>query len=292
MINMEKMEKLVKVALEYGRDYSTLQEIKGIQGGSINEAYYVKTKDAQYFMKHHPNSPRGFFKSEATGLRLIKESNTALVPSYLSYSDQPNNSFLLLEWIEGTRTDQTETLLGQKLAELHRVTGPNHGFNNDTYIGTLEQPNKLKANWLEYYREYRLQSHIKYGTDKGLIKGDRLKRLNKLLEKLDQWVPTFIEPSYLHGDLYSGNWIVGPAGQPYLVDPSFLYGDRHFEMAFTHLFEGFSQEFYDAYEEAYPLRPDFADVKPLYQLYYLIIHLNLFGEQYGKQIDNILDRYV
>lgn len=292
MVNMEKMERLVKVALEYGRDYSTLQEIKGIQGGSINEAYYVRTKNAEYFMKHHPNSPSGFFKSEATGLRLIKESNTALVPNYLSYSDQPNKSFLLLEWIEGVSNDRTEALLGQNLAKLHQVTGPNHGFKNDTYIGTLKQPNKLKANWLKYYREYRLQSHIKYGADKGIITGERLKRLNQLMDKLDQWIPTFIEPSYLHGDLYSGNWIVGPAGQPYLVDPSFLYGDRHFEMAYTHLFKGFSDEFYAAYEEVYPLRPDFADVVPLYQLYYLIIHLIIFGEMYGEQVDNILKKYV
>lgn len=292
MGKMAKVEELVKIALEYGRDYSPLQHIKNIQGGSINEAYYVKTKNAEYFMKHHADSPKGFFKSEATGLRLIKESNTALVPNFLSYSDQPNNAFLLLEWIEGTPTEQTETLLGQKLAQLHQVRGPNHGFKNDTYIGILKQPNKLKASWLEYYREYRLRSQIQYGADKGLIEGERLTKFNKLLDQLDNWIPTFIEPSYLHGDLYSGNWIVGPAGQPYLVDPSFLYGDRHFEMAYTQLFEGFSDQFYDAYEEVYPLRPDFDDIKPLYQLYYLIIHLNIFGEMYGKQVDNILKRYV
>lgn len=292
MANIEKMEGIAKIALEYGRDYSPLKVVKPIQGGSINEAYYIETNDAQYFMKHQPDSPPGFFKSEATGLRLIKESNTVLVPNFLSYSDHAAESFLLLEWIEGEETDTTEIQLAQKIAELHKVVGPNHGFKTDTYIGILEQPNELKANWLEYYRDFRLQTQIKYGADQGFIKGERLKKLNKLLDKLDQWIPSFIEPSYLHGDLYAGNWIVGPAGQPYLVDPSFLYGDRHFEIAFTHLFPGFSKKFYDAYEEAYPLRPDFADVKPLYQLYYLIIHLNMFGEPYGKRIDEILDKYV
>lgn len=292
MDNIEKMERIAKIALEYGRDYSLLQTVKPIQGGSINEAYYIRTKDAQYFMKHQPNSPKGFFQSEATGLRLIKESNTALVPNFLSYSDQTDQSFLLLEWIEGEATERTEVQLAQNLAKLHQVTGPNHGFARDTYIGILEQPNELKANWLEYYRQYRLQSQIKYGADNNIIKDERLKKLNQLLDQLDKWIPTYIEPSYLHGDLYAGNWIVGPAGQPYLVDPSFLYGDRHFEIAFTHLFPGFSEQFYDAYEEAYPLRPDFSDVKPLYQLYYLIIHFNMFGEPYGKEIDKILNKYV
>lgn len=172
------------------------------------------------------------------------------------------------------------------------MTGPNHGFQNDTYIGLLPQPNGLKPNWLEYYREYRLQSQIKYGSDKGVIQGKRLQKLNSLLERLDKWIPAFIEPSYLHGDLYAGNWIVGPAGQPYLVDPSFLYGDRHLDMAFTELFGGFSKEFYDAYEAVNPLRPDFDDIKPLYKLYYLIVHLNMFGESYGNDVDLILNKYV
>lgn len=286
------MDRMAKIALEYGRDYSQLQTIKKIQGGSINEAYYVKTENAEYFMKHHPNSPRGFFKSEATGLRLIKETNTIPVPNFLSYSDQPGESFLLLEWIEGTLGKQTEIQLGQKLAQLHQCTGPMHGFQNDTYIGILEQPNTLKANWLEYYRDYRLQTQIKYGVDKELIRGERLKQLQHLLDKLDKWIPAFVEPSYLHGDLYAGNWIVGPAGQPYLVDPSFLYGDRHFEVAYTYLFGGFSEQFYGAYNEVYPVESNFEEIKPLYQLYYLIIHLNMFGETYGEQIDSILKRYV
>ena len=76
------------------------------------------------------------------------------------------------------------------------------------------------------------------------------------------------------------------------MDPSFLYGDRRFEIAYTELFGGFPQAFYDAYKEAYPLREDFDEIKPLYQLYYLLAHLNLFGETYGASVDEILNRYV
>lgn len=286
------MERLAKIALENGRDYSGLQTIKKIKGGSINEAYYVQTIDAEFFMKFHANSPKDFFKSEATGLRIIKETGTISVPNYLSYSDQPGKAFLLLDWIEGAKTDKTEVILGQKLAELHRCFGRMHGFKNDTYIGLLPQPNELNANWLEYFRTFRLGSQLEQGIQKGLIDGTRRKRMELLMERLNEWVPSFVEPSHLHGDLYAGNWIVGPGGEPYIVDPSFLYGDRHFEIAYTELFGGFSNKFYEAYEESYPLRKDYEDVKPIYQLYYLIAHLNLFGETYGKDIDNILNRYV
>ncbi|MFD2130644.1 fructosamine kinase family protein [Pseudogracilibacillus auburnensis] len=291
-MRMDNMEQLAKIALENGRDYSGLQTIKKIKGGSINEAFYVRTEDAEFFMKFHANSPKSFFKNEATGLRLIKETDTISVPNYLSYSDQPGNAFLLLEWIEGKKSDETEEILGQKLAELHQSFGRMHGFQTDTYIGLLPQPNELNANWLDYYRKKRLGSQMEQGIEKGLIKDKRRKQLEQLSERLDEWVPSFVEPSHLHGDLYIGNWIVGPGGEPYLVDPSFLYGDRHFEIAYTELFGGFPSKFYESYHESYPLRKDYEDVKPIYQLYYLLAHLNLFGESYGESIDTILDRYV
>lgn len=167
-----------------------------------------------------------------------------------------------------------------------------HGFQNDTYIGLLPQPNELLANWLEYYRDYRLGSQINQGIERGVITGKRREKLERLMDRLDEWIPSFVEPSYLHGDLYGGNWIIGPGGEPFIVDPSFLYGDRHFEIAFTEVFGGFSQKFYDAYNEVFPLRPDYEDIKQIYQLYYLLAHLNLFGETFGSRVDGILDYYI
>lgn len=292
MDNMENMIKLAQIALENGRDYSGIQTMKRISGGSINEAFYVQTVDAEFFMKFHANSPQGFFKSEATGLRLIKETHTISVPNYLSYSDQSGKAFLMLDWIEGKKNNQTEEILGQKLAKLHHCFGRMHGFDSDSYIGLLPQPNELNANWLEYYRDNRLANQVKIGVEKGIIHSKRHEQLDVLLQRLDKWVPSFVEPSHLHGDLYSGNWIVGPGGEPYIVDPSFLYGDRHFEIAYTELFGGLPTKFYQAYQESYPLRADYEDIKPIYQLYYLLAHLNLFGESYGENIDIILDKYV
>src|SRR5690606_22711567 len=154
-------------------DYSGIETIKKIQGGSINEAFYVRTVDAEFFMKVHGNSPKGFVKSEAIGLRLIKETGTISLPNYLSYSDQPGNAFLLLEWIEGKKSDRTEEILGFKLAELHKCYGRMHGFETDTYIGLVSQPNELKPNWLEYFRGLRLGTPLHHGIDKGFIHNKR-----------------------------------------------------------------------------------------------------------------------
>lgn len=286
------IETMTKIGLENGRDNSKLLAVKKITGGSINEAYYVKTEQGEYFMKHHANSGKGFFKSEAIGLRIIKETDTISVPNYLSYSDSPGEAFLLMEWIEGVKSPDTEIKLGRNLAKLHQNFGSMHGFGNSTYIGILNQPNALRPNWLAYFGEYRLGHHVKDAINKGILTGARKTKFLKLLDQLDKWIPTFVEPSFLHGDLYGGNWLVGRAGEPYLVDPSFFYGDRHLELAFTELFGGFTKEFYDSYKETFPLNENYEEIKPIYQLYYLLVHLIMFGEVYGKQIDDILNRYV
>lgn len=283
---------MTRIALENGRDSSKLIEVKPIAGGSINDAFYVRTEAAEYFMKHHPHSQKGFFKSEAIGLRLIKETGTISVPNYFSYSDSKGEAFLLMEWVSGEKTEKTDELLGRNLAKLHQNFGPMHGFDNDTYIGILDQPNKLNPNWLEYFRECRLSFHAKQAVNKGVLNGLRKEKMLKLIDQLDKWIPSFIEPSYLHGDLYNGNWLVGNAGEPFLVDPSFFYGDRHLEIAFTEVFGGFSKEFYDSYKEFFPLRDDYEEIKKIYQLYYLLAHLIMFGEEYGKKMDDILNYYV
>jgi fructosamine-3-kinase len=96
----------------------------------------------------------------------------------------------------------------------------------------------------------------------------------RLIESLERWVPASSEPSLLHGDLWHGNWLASDRGEPYLIDPAVCYGDREYEMAFTELFGGFSSRFYAAYEEAYPLPSGYEERRPLYQLYYLLVHLS------------------
>src|SRR5699024_12817049 len=99
---------------------------------------------------------------------------------------------------------------------------------------------------------------------------EHLYKLETLLSKLNKCIPRSVEPSYLRGDLYSGNWIGGPGGEPFIVDPSILYGDRHFEMAYTALFGGFPENFYKAYDEVLPLREDYADITQIDQRDYLL----------------------
>ncbi len=271
-----------------------IKVIQPVSGGDINEAYYVKTHEAQYFVKLNRTKDLTFFEFEAKGLQEIARTNTIRVPAvYHVLEDEATRiPMLWLEWIEGRKHEQTDDELGTQLAFMHLSEGKKYGWQGVSYIGRLEQNSEWTDDWLTYYRDFRLLEQVKIGERLGVIKKERLNKLTKLIERLDEWIPKKPVISLLHGDLWGGNWIVGQGGHPYLIDPSVLYGDHEMELAFTELFGGFSHRFYASYEQVFPLSPEYDERKSLYQLYYLLVHLNMFGESYGGSVDRILRKYV
>jgi fructosamine-3-kinase len=75
------------------------------------------------------------------------------------------------------------------------------------------------------------------------------------------------------------------------VDPATYRGHREVDLAMSELFGGFGADFYAAYEEAWPLRPGYRqERRGVYQLYYLLVHVNLFGGGYVAQTAEALRR--
>lgn len=210
-----------------------------------------------------------------------------------SHESHSTAGYILMEWLEGEATVDTEEQLGQGLAHLHfSLSKHGYGLTSDNYIGTLPQPNGWREDWVTFLRDQRLGFQANLAEKQGMLRGKRKDNLYRLLINLEKWIPHQPGPSMLHGDLWGGNWMTGPKGAPYLIDPAVFYGDREFEIAFTELFGGYSSRFYDAYREISPLSPEYEERKHIYQLYYLLVHLNLFGESYGSSIDRVLSRYV
>nr|WP_241236445.1 fructosamine kinase family protein [Brevibacillus marinus] len=288
------MRQQLEQVLQTLGDRSPIQEIRPVAGGDINRVYCVQTAGRKYCVKWNEKLPPGFFAKEAEGLERIRQSGAIAVPHvYAVQEDLPERAGLLvLEWVEGAKTAATDEQLGRGVAALHQTAGPAFGWESDTYIGTLPQPNRWYRQWSDYYRECRLLPQLELGKRLGRMSGQRGRRLEKVIGQLEQWLPKQALPSLLHGDLWSGNWLVGPAGRPYLIDPSVCYGHDEFELAFTELFGGFSERFYRSYREVRPVSAEYAERKPLYQLFYLLVHLNLFGEAYGPAVDRILQRYA
>ena len=84
----------------------------------------------------------------------------------------------------------------------------------------------------------------------------------------------------------------GPGGNPYVFDPAVYYGHREMELAFTRLFGGFDLEFYHAYHEAFPLESGFEERMDIYNLYPLLVHVNLFGLSYLSGVERTIRHFV
>ncbi len=288
------MQQLFKKTLRQIDAYDTVHTTRSLTGGDINEAYYVQSKNREFFVKLNRSVDPAFFDFEKRGLEKIGNTGTLHVPEvYGVYTDEQENiPMLWMEWIAGEKKESTEDWLGERLAAMHRTEGKAFGLDEKSFIGKLEQDNQLVDNWVSYYRDYRLRGQLKIGVNRKTIKGKRKEMLMALMEQIDRWIPEAPTPSLLHGDLWGGNWMIGKEGNPYLIDPSILYGDHELDIAFTELFGGFSQRFYDSYTSVFPLSDTYNDKKELYQLYYLLVHLNMFGESYGSSVDRILKRYT
>ncbi|SFI98772.1 fructosamine kinase family protein [Thermoflavimicrobium dichotomicum] len=288
------MRNLLTQSLKQLGDTSSIIHLQTIHGGCINQAYYVQTEKREYFIKANEKVSPDFFKKEVTGLRILQQSRTVNVPEIFGefYFEQEQAAMLLMEWIQGDKSEKTEVWLGHQLALLHQTTEKAFGLDEDNYLGSLPQINGWDTNWVSFYRDKRLKVQLELGIQRKRITGQRLKKLEKLMANLSQWLPKNPSPSLIHGDLWSGNWLVGPHGKPYLIDPAVYYAHHEIELAFTELYGGFSERLYQAYQNIQPLPLDYQDRKPLYQLYYLLVHLNLFGEGYGQSVDQILHRYV
>jgi fructosamine-3-kinase len=161
----------------------------------------------------------------------------------------------------------------------HRRPGPRFGWPRDNYIGATPQANAWCDDWAEFWRERRLRPQLEQARSKGFDLGKIA--LEDLLIKHQP------EPALLHGDLWSGNAGFTAEG-PVVFDPAVYYGDREADLAMTELFGGFPREFYDAYNEAWPLEAGYAQRKHLYNLYHLLNHLNLFGGGYLGQVSSTL----
>jgi fructosamine-3-kinase len=275
---------------------ANVQDYTDVGGGSINQTACVTVLGTRCFIKWNEDAPPYFFLREAQGLELLRSTQTIRIPHIVAQHEATPDTpaYLMLEWLEPSmrRSNAFSEQFGQALAQLHRHTRPEFGLEYDNYIGTLKQINAPREEWVAFYRDCRLMPQIMLAQLKGLMPPDRLNMLMNLMDVLEIFIPEDDVASLLHGDLWGGNYLVLANDTPVLIDPAVYYGNREVELAMTELFGGFSPRFHAAYREAYPLLPDYEHRRALYQLYPLLVHLNLFGESYGAQVEAICQRYV
>lgn len=269
---------------------SAVRAAKSLGGGDINDAFAVTLEDGSaVFVKTHPNAPPGMFGAEAHGLQWLEETKTLRIPRVLAVSDE-HPAHLALELLEpGRRRPDFDEDLGRSLAAMHAYGAPHFGLGRDNYIGRLPQSNEAADDWASFYWAKRLEPQLKLAWDHGRLDGPTRSKLESLRRVLADRVGPAEPPSRLHGDLWGGNLHVDGAGRPCLIDPAVYGGHREVDLAMMQLFGGFTGRVFAAYEEAWPLADGAQQRVPLYQLYPLLVHVNLFGSAYVGSVRRALD---
>jgi protein-ribulosamine 3-kinase len=281
----------IRVNLE--RSGLTLSDFSFVGGGCINHGGKIVTAKGAFFLKWNDSKKYpAMFKTESTGLELLGSARAIRIPKAILTSDDGQYQFLLLEYINSAkRSEKFWTEFGSSLARLHQSGSRTFGLEHENYIGSLKQANDQTASWVEFFVQSRLSPQVKLGRDKGLIDQKTLREFDSLYKRLPDLVPEE-KPSLLHGDLWSGNLMTDEKGSPCLIDPAVYYGHREVDLAMTQLFGGFDNSFLEAYCDVYPLLGGFTERFELYNLYPILVHVNLFGKSYLPQLVSSLRTFV
>lgn len=264
-----------------------------VSGGSINKAYRLETQQGAYFLKLNDGpQAAAMMAADAYGLQLLGRAGPLSVPKVIAQATVQGDSYLLLAFIEeGRATPAFWQAFGEGLAELHRQTASAFGLDRDNFIGSLPQRNHQHQEWADFYREERLRPQVQMALEQGLLWPGAAAQFDCLYAQLPHLCPEE-PPALTHGDLWSGNFLVAKDGAPVLIDPAVSYAHREMDLGMSLLFGGFAPAFYEAYEGTYPTAPGFRKRAGIYKLYYLLVHVNLFGRSYTGAVQDIVSKWA
>lgn len=269
-------------------DLNFLSE-KPLSGGDINDVFMLKCAEGNFVAKINKTDKfPNMFKAEAKGLSLLKSSKSFRIPEIVGTGNIENSSYLLMEYIPaGQPSHDFWKVFAVKLSSLHKSTNDSFGLNYDNYIGSLPQQNNWCNSASEFYISQRLEPQFKIAIDNGYY----FNKLDLFFKNIVNEIPNE-SPSLIHGDLWSGNYLALKNGQPALIDPAIAYAPREMDIAMMKLFGGFPEETFTHYNTSFPLIEGWAQRISLWQLFYLLVHLNLFGRSYLPQVKNIVTQFL
>ncbi len=258
-------------------------------GGCIADVQRVRLADGTDLVAKI-GDPGSGLALEGFMLRYLAEHSRLPVPEVLHAED----TLLLMSCIEtgGGLGSKAQVHAAELLADLHSVTADKFGFERDTVIGGLHQPNPGTKSWTAFFRDQRLLYMAGQGQKAGRLPGRTLDRIEALAGRLERWLDDDVEASLIHGDMWGGNVLCNSRGIAGFVDPAIYHAHAEIELAFSTLFGTFSDAFFGRYREIRPLRPGFFEERrDLYNLYPLLVHVRLFGGHYVGSVERTLSQF-
>lgn len=248
------------------------ERLKLLTGESLSQVLLVRWPDGRASVAK--SGPA--LASEAAMLRALSAAGAPAPKVEAEHDD-----VLLLEHIDndGVFSARAWADIGERLRRLHDRVGASYGWPVDYALGTVTLPNREGSDWPRFWAEQRLVP-----TAALLDRGWR-DRVDRLAAKMSELLPADPPPSFLHGDLWTGNMLVRDGRLVGLIDPACYHGDAEVDIAMLDLFCAPP----DAFREAYGgLDHDWRARQPIYQLFPALAHVRLWGAGYLKMVDRLL----
>ena len=253
----------------------------------------ISTSDGNnYIVKYYNNLNLNFnsIKSETDNLNYLNNLNISSFPKVI-YS---NNNYLIISYINNNelKPEETNEDLIKAITDIHTFSRNTYGFEFSTQIGGLEQYNQISKNWVEFYREKRLGYIFDLISNSYAMDISINKKIEKLISKLENFIPKKPKASLLHGDMWEGNILFQNKKFAGFIDPGSFYGHNELEVSYLTWFNPnfIKNGFLDKYNEIITLDKEYKNYEPVYQLYYSLLNVHLWDRKYISDVKRLLKK--
>ena len=266
--------------LSFCRTGGDISSVETLSGGMISiTRRLVMSSGDRFILKQNHDAHVDLYEAEAEGLRALSASGLFRTPLVLSVGPD----YLLLEDLGLSSPGETYWEgFGRALALQHiTYIRPRYGYHRDNYLGRLPQRNGWMADGYKFFAERRLLRYLcEPLCEEALTARDR-----QNVERVASRLPLLIPPqpaSLLHGDLWHGNMLVGPRGEPAVGDPAVYYGWAEAELSMVRMNGEVPEAFYSAYLEIHQLDSGWRNRLKVLHLREILSDVAHFGDRHGS----------
>jgi fructosamine-3-kinase len=245
----------------------------------------------KFIVKYDVKSQRDFnaIESERKNLQYLNKIFD-FFPKLINF----NKNCLIIEFLEndGNKPNNTNSDFLESIIKIHNVSNNSYGFEFNTQIGALEQPNEFENSWTNFYSNKRLSSIFELANKRENM-GDFInKKIIYILKNIKNFIPEDPTPKLLHGDLWEGNIIFNNKNFIGFIDPGSFYGHNEMEVAYLRWFnpQFIDSDFIEKYNYYIKIDKYYLDYEPIYQLYYALCNVAIWDKSYIKEVEKLLIR--